>query len=77
MNELISGLVKILSSKDGPLILGLTAITTLTLGWKFFDSGYRIKSEGWEVYRSEVDTKDENAGEEKTYMVDPDTAFVQ
>ena len=33
-----------LKSKNGPLYIGVTAITGLVLGWKFLDDRYRFQS---------------------------------
>ena len=50
MNDFCTGFSKILVGRDGPLILGLTAITMLILGWKFLDRGYRAEGDGWKVF---------------------------
>ena len=59
MKEIFIELSKVLSGKDGPLIWGLTAITVLTIGWKFVDSGYEVEGNGWKVYTPNTFTKNE------------------
>ncbi len=53
MNDFKTELIRLLSGKDGPLIWGMTAITMLTLGWKFFDSNYRLDGNRWQLHSSD------------------------
>ncbi len=56
MKEFWTEFVKALSGKDGPLIWGITAITALTLGWKFLDKNYQAEGKDWKIYPSDTET---------------------
>ena len=43
MNDFWKHIATVLTGKDGPLIWGITAITALTLGWKFLDKNYEAE----------------------------------
>ena len=64
MNSFLTEFAKALTSKDGPLIWGITAIVTLTLGWKFLDEDYRAEGEGWKVYPSASENNDKDSAED-------------
>ena len=40
MNEFLKGIAESFSGENGPLYAAITAITGLTIVWKFFGSGY-------------------------------------
>ena len=49
MNDFWKHIATVLTGKDGPLIWGITAITALTLGWKFLDKNYEAEGDGWKI----------------------------
>lgn len=54
MNDFWKHIATVLTGKDGPLIWGITAITALTLGWKFLDKNYEAEGDGWKICPSDT-----------------------
>ena len=63
MKDFWTEFAKVLAGKDGPLIWGITAITVLTLGWKFLDKEYSAEGENWKVCPVNAGTNDKDGAE--------------